>query len=290
MQLKISSAPSIFSGQIFEVTDDDDEDGVINNPKDNNITISINDDDIQVLPNYITFNSHISINDTVAADFPSEIIAADIIDTSPHTCDILTNGIGGDYSKGDIAVAFVNPANTSISPSNVTNESCSSDCTNDILTVGNTHENLMDPSLFSISDSAMAATESVSSSAIFQNDNNDRIHLNNDSSSSSSNNGSNSNDNDNDNNANYRSVDDDSIVTITADAITHSNIVNLKTTLAAYPPEVENEGRIILRAILQEIIEKSGLISLLDTHLRNESFIEIENHKDLFYLIFQVKK
>ena len=290
MQLKISSAPSIFSGQIFEVTDDDDEDGVINNPKDNNITISINDDDIQVLPNYITFNSHISINDTVAANFPSEIIAADIIDTSPHTCDILTNGIGGDYSKGDIAVTFVNPANTSISPSNVTNESCSSDCTNDILTVGDTHENLMDPSLFSISDSAMAATESVSSSAIFQNDNNDRIHLNNDSSSSSSNDGSNSNDNDN--NANYRSIDDDSFVIISADAITHpnTNTANLKTTLATHPPEIENEGRITLRAILQEIIEKSGLISLLDTHLRNESFIEIENHKDLFYLIFQVRK
>ena len=282
MHLKISSAPSIFRGQIFEVTDDDDEDGVIINLEANNITININDDDIQVLPNDFTVNSHISMTDTAAADLPSEIIAADIIDTSPQTCDILPNGIGEDYSRGDIAVTVINPAISSISSSNVTKKSCDSNCTNDILTVGDTHENVMDPSLFSISDSAMAATESVSFSVIFQNDNNDRIHLNND--SSSSNDGSNCN-------ANYHSVDDNSIVIISADVITHpsTNTANLKTTIAAHPPEVENEGRIILRAILQEIIERSGLISLLDTHLRNESFIEIENHKDLFYLIFQVR-
>ena len=52
--------------------------------------------------------------------------------------------------------------------------------------------------------------------------------------------------------------------------------------------EPENENMGVLRGILQEIIEKSGLISLLDSHLRNESFIEIENHSDLYYLIFQV--
>ena len=54
--------------------------------------------------------------------------------------------------------------------------------------------------------------------------------------------------------------------------------------------EPENENMGVLRGILQEIIEKSGLISLLDSHLRNESFIEIENHSDLYYLIFQVTK
>ena len=51
-------------------------------------------------------------------------------------------------------------------------------------------------------------------------------------------------------------------------------------------PEVE--GRVVLRAILQEIIEKSGLIGIMDSNLRNESFIDMENHSELFYLIFQV--
>jgi hypothetical protein len=49
------------------------------------------------------------------------------------------------------------------------------------------------------------------------------------------------------------------------------------------------DGRTVLVSILQEVIEKSGLIGLLDSHLRNESLVDIENHSDLYYLIFQVK-
>ena len=37
------------------------------------------------------------------------------------------------------------------------------------------------------------------------------------------------------------------------------------------------------------MIEKSGLIGLLDSHMRNESLVDIENHSDLYYLIFQVR-
>ena len=48
------------------------------------------------------------------------------------------------------------------------------------------------------------------------------------------------------------------------------------------------DGRTVLLFILQEVIEKSGLISLLDRHLRNESLLDIENHSELYYLIFQV--
>jgi hypothetical protein len=52
----------------------------------------------------------------------------------------------------------------------------------------------------------------------------------------------------------------------------------------------KEDGRTVLLFILQEVIEKSGLISLLDRHLRNESLLDIENHSELYYLIFQVHK
>ena len=54
----------------------------------------------------------------------------------------------------------------------------------------------------------------------------------------------------------------------------------------ATPPE--DESRIVLRCILQEIVEKSGLLRLLDTELRNESFLDIDNHSELYYLVYQV--
>ena len=50
----------------------------------------------------------------------------------------------------------------------------------------------------------------------------------------------------------------------------------------------EDESRIVLRCILQEIVEKSGLLRLLDTELRNESFLDIDNHSELYYLVYQV--
>ena len=82
---------------------------------------------------------------------------------------------------------------------------------------------------------------------------------------------------------------DDSVIIISTNMKSSLNETNTKGTPMINQREVENEGRVILRLILQEIIEKSGLISLLDSHLRNESFIEIENHSDLYYLIFQVR-
>ena len=58
-------------------------------------------------------------------------------------------------------------------------------------------------------------------------------------------------------------------------------------TLLPIVPEFD--GRIVLVSILQDVIEKSGLIGLLDSYLRNESLVDIENHSDLYYLIFQVR-
>lgn len=57
--------------------------------------------------------------------------------------------------------------------------------------------------------------------------------------------------------------------------------------LISTPPE--DESRIVLRCILQEIVEKSGLLRLLDTELRNESFLDIDNHSELYYLVYQVR-
>jgi hypothetical protein len=54
------------------------------------------------------------------------------------------------------------------------------------------------------------------------------------------------------------------------------------------PSTPESDGRTVLVSILQDVIEKSGLIGLLDSHLRNESLVDIDNHSDLYYLIFQV--
>ena len=59
-----------------------------------------------------------------------------------------------------------------------------------------------------------------------------------------------------------------------------------ETPLSIVP---EFDGRIVLVSILQDVIEKSGLIGLLDSYLRNESLVDIENHSDLYYLIFQVR-
>eukprot|EP00596_Hydrurales_sp_CCMP1899_P003448 CAMPEP_0119034432 /NCGR_PEP_ID=MMETSP1177-20130426/1418_1 /TAXON_ID=2985 /ORGANISM="Ochromonas sp, Strain CCMP1899" /LENGTH=870 /DNA_ID=CAMNT_0006991857 /DNA_START=320 /DNA_END=2929 /DNA_ORIENTATION=- len=39
---------------------------------------------------------------------------------------------------------------------------------------------------------------------------------------------------------------------------------------------------------LQDVVEKSCLIPLLEAHVRNESFLDMENHYALYYVVFQV--
>ena len=78
---------------------------------------------------------------------------------------------------------------------------------------------------------------------------------------------------------------DCTIVSIPTTTLNLTTVINSKPELEVELEHQENltdvhkeDGRTVLLFILQEVIEKSGLISLLDKHLRKESLLDIENH------------
>ena len=111
---------------------------------------------------YIISNSNVIMSDTAATLLPSEIIAAEITDIISKIHDIPTIDIQKD-SPGDVTAATtIDPASSLISSTNISsNASNDYNTTNGITEVGDTHENFTDLGLCSISDSAIAITESV---------------------------------------------------------------------------------------------------------------------------------